>query len=273
MACANLPRNMMDSIVVAKYESLVFPQPMNALPFGYYIKYMPKFTGEEEINAKEYLATFYSYDRNINIENEDVWMSFFVQILDGESRKWFRGLTPGSIARIEALDDAFLIHWGDKKDFLYYITEFGSLKRKEGVFVLDFLKRFNKMYKKIPIEINHTETSSKITYASYFDPEFCLLLRERRYTSLAHMQDASLEVESNILVVDKIKGKSDRDRRKNRVEASTSDSSSVNPQVDELTKLVKSLSAEMEKMKLEGKQNCRNTQDTGNRGIRSQETK
>jgi hypothetical protein len=110
------------------------------------------------------------------------------------------------------------------------------------------------MYNKIPTEIKPTETSAKITYASAFDPEFCLLLRERRSTSLAHMQDATLEVESNILAADKLRGKSDRDRRKKRVEASTSDSSGVNPQVDELTKLVKSLSAEMEKMKLEGRQ-------------------
>jgi hypothetical protein len=36
--------------------------------------------------------------------------------------------------------------------------------------------------------------------------------------------------------------------------------------VDELTKLVKSLSAEMEKLKFEGKQGYRNTQNTDNRG-------
>jgi hypothetical protein len=61
------------------------------------------------------------------------------------------------------------------------------------------------------------------------------------------------------LAADKLRGKYDRDRRKSRVEASTSDSSGVNPQVDELKKLVKSLSVEMEKMNLEGKQNYRNT--------------
>jgi hypothetical protein len=62
---------------------------------------------------------------------------------------------------------------------MYYITEFGSLKRKEGEFVSDFSKRFNKMYKNIPDEIKPTETMEKITYASAFDSEFCLLLRER----------------------------------------------------------------------------------------------
>ena len=56
-------------------------------------------------------------------------MRFYIQILFGEARKWFRGLAPRSITGIEALDEAFLMHWGDKKDFLYYITESGSLKR------------------------------------------------------------------------------------------------------------------------------------------------
>ena len=51
---------------------------------------------------------------------------------DGEARKWFRELAPRSIVDIEALDDVFLKHWGDKKDLLYYHTEFGNLKRENG---------------------------------------------------------------------------------------------------------------------------------------------
>jgi hypothetical protein len=51
MEGANLPRNRMDSIVAARYAPLVLPQPMNVLPIGDYIKYMPNFTGEEDITA------------------------------------------------------------------------------------------------------------------------------------------------------------------------------------------------------------------------------
>jgi hypothetical protein len=40
-------------------------------------------------------------------------MRVFVQSLDGEVRKWFRGLTPGPIVGIEDLDDVFLRQWGD----------------------------------------------------------------------------------------------------------------------------------------------------------------
>jgi hypothetical protein len=83
---------------------------------------------------------------------------------------------------------------------MYYITKFGALKKEEGESVSDF-KRFNKMYNKMPVEINPIESSAKIAYAIDFDPIFFLLLRERRDTSLAHMQDASLEVESNLLAI------------------------------------------------------------------------
>jgi hypothetical protein len=122
MAGAIPARNRMDAIVDARYAPLISPQPMNSLPPRDFLKYMPKFTWEEDITVEEHLATFYSYATNLNIENEDVWMIFFVQILDGEAGKWFMGLNPESIAGIEALDDAFLRQWGDKKYFLYYIT-------------------------------------------------------------------------------------------------------------------------------------------------------
>jgi hypothetical protein len=108
MVGANPPPNRMDAIVAARYAPLILPHPMNPLPAGDYLKYMPKFIGEGDITAEEHLAAFYSYVDNLNIENEDVWMRVFVQSLDGEVRKWFRGLAPGSIARIEALDNVFL---------------------------------------------------------------------------------------------------------------------------------------------------------------------
>jgi hypothetical protein len=140
MVGANPPRSIMDATMATRYAPLILPHPMNALPARDYLKYMPKFTGEEDITIEQHLSTFYSYADNLNIKNEDVWMRVFVQSLDGEARKWFRGLTHGSIVGIEALDDVFLREWGGKKEFMYYITEFGSLKRKEGESVSDFSK-------------------------------------------------------------------------------------------------------------------------------------
>jgi hypothetical protein len=87
MAGANPPLNRMDSIVTARYAPLILPHPTNPLPAGHYLKYMPKFTGEEDVIAEEHLADFYNYVDNLNIENEDVWMRVFVHSLDGEVRK------------------------------------------------------------------------------------------------------------------------------------------------------------------------------------------
>jgi hypothetical protein len=51
---------------------------------------------------------------------------------------------------------------GGKKDFMYYIIDFGSLNIKEGESISDFSKRFNKMYNKIPAEIKPTYAFAKI---------------------------------------------------------------------------------------------------------------
>jgi hypothetical protein len=91
-------------------------------------------------------------------------------------------------------------------------------------------------------------------------------LRERRVSSLIQIQDAAVEVESNVLAVDTLINKVDTDRRKGRFEASTSDPFAPHPQVNKLTKMVKSLSAEMDKMKFEGKQSYKNSQNDDNRG-------
>jgi len=115
---------------------------------------------------------------------------------------------------------------------MYYMTEFGSLKKKNGESVSDFSRRFNKMYNKIPAEIKPIEASAKISYANAFDPDFCLLLRERRATSLAQMKDAAIEVEYKVLAVDRIRNKVVIDRIKGRSDASTSDPSVPHPQVD-----------------------------------------
>ena len=66
------------------------------------------------------------------------------------------------------------------------------------------------MYSKIPFEINPTDTLAMITYANAFESDFCLPIKEMRSTSLSLMQDAALEVESNIMASQKVKGKADK---------------------------------------------------------------
>ena len=103
------------------------------------------------------------------------------------------------------MKDVFTRQWGNTKDHTYYITNFGALKRKKDETVADLSKHFNKMYGRIPAEIKPYETSTKLTYANSFDHDFSLHLRERRLVTLLNMQKSTLEVESNILALNRLK--------------------------------------------------------------------
>jgi hypothetical protein len=124
------PLTKMQQILAARYAPLILPNPVSTMPTEDYQKYMPKFTGEGDVSAEEHIEAFYSYAENLNIEEEDVWTRVFVQSLDGHARKWFKELPAGSIAGIEQLDETFLKHWGDRREFVYYITEFRNLRNK-----------------------------------------------------------------------------------------------------------------------------------------------
>ena len=101
---------------------------------------------------------------------------------------------------------------------------------------------------KIPTEIKPTDTLARITYANAFDSDLCLLLRERRSSSLSLMQDVSLEVESNIVASQKVKGKIDR--KKQRSDPLGASSSKNN--IDKMAKLLDNLTTEMSKLKDRG---------------------
>ena len=66
---------------------------------------------------------------------------------------------------------------------------------------------FQQNVSKIPTEIKPTKKIAKLTYANYFDVEFSLLLREIRANTLVNMQEAALEVESNLMEAHKLKSR------------------------------------------------------------------
>jgi hypothetical protein len=184
----------------------------------------------------------------------------------GWGMKWFQDLPPASITDIDVLYEYFIRKWGDRRDYLYYIIEFGDLKRKNGESILDLTKILNKMYGRILDKIKPTESSAKIMYANAFDAELSLLLRERRYTTLMSMQEVAIEVESNILASDKLKTRSDKDKKKQRkYSLASSNLATYDPKLDEMTKTSKDLIFEIDKLKWESKQPNKAFQGARNR--------
>jgi hypothetical protein len=192
--------------VAARYAPLVFPVPLHDLPENY-IKNLPKFTREGDLTAAEHINFFDQFADILGIEHEDVYSRLLVQTFKGQVRTWFRSLPTTSILSYDALEYAFLRQWGERKDHLYYLTEFGSLRKKNSETVMEFIQRFNKLYNKIPAEVKPSQPTAKVTFAGAFESDFALLLQEIRGATLNRMQDDVVEIESNMMASGKLKAK------------------------------------------------------------------
>jgi hypothetical protein len=215
----------------------------------------PKFTGEGDLTATEHINFFDQFVDILGIEHEDVYSRLFVQTFEGQVRAWFWSLPPGSILSYDALEDSFLRQWGERKDHLYYLTEFGSLKKKNSETVMEFIQRFNKLYNKIPIEVKPSQPTTKVTFAGAFEPDFSLLLRERRGVDLTRMQDDNVEIESNMMASGKLKtkietGNMETKRFREQVGPSGSGKSS-DDKMDDMARIIKELSNKISRMELD----------------------
>jgi hypothetical protein len=250
----NVPPPRVFSKVAVRYTPLVLPVPLHDLPDNY-IKNLPKFTGEGDLTIAEHINFFDQFADICGIEHEDVYSRLLVQTFEGQVRTWFQSLPAASIQTYNALEDAFLRQWGERKDHLYYLTEFGSLKKKNSEIVMEFILRFNKLYNKIPAAVKPSEPSAKVTFAGAFEPDFALLLRERRGATLNRMQDDVVEIESNMMASGKLKAKveiTNRDNRRYKEPAGPSRSNRyTDDRVDDMAQIIKDLSNKISRMELD----------------------
>jgi hypothetical protein len=117
---------------MAQFGPLNIPSHVHDLPENY-LKLLPKYNGEPTLSVEEHLVSFQDFTDNLFMEHDNVFMRLFVQTLEGYVHKWFRELPTASIDSWQALESAFMKQWGEKRDNMYYLTEFGSLKKKSNV--------------------------------------------------------------------------------------------------------------------------------------------
>jgi hypothetical protein len=110
----NVPPLGVFAKVAARYAPLVLPAQLHDLPDNY-IKNLPKFTGEGDLTAAEHINFFDQFADISRIEHEDVYSRLLVQTFEGQVRTWFRSLPVASIQTYNALEDAFLRQWGERK--------------------------------------------------------------------------------------------------------------------------------------------------------------
>jgi hypothetical protein len=130
--------------VVVKYAPFLLPSPLHDI-IENYMKNLQKFMGEGYLIATENIAFFYQFVDILGIEHKYFYSRMLVKTFEGQVRTWFRGLPVGSIQSYYDLQNPFLRQWGEKKDHLYYLTEFEALRKNNFESVLKFTQRFKKM--------------------------------------------------------------------------------------------------------------------------------
>jgi hypothetical protein len=240
--------------VAARYAPLVLLVPLHDLPENY-MKSLPKFTGEGDPTAQEHINFFDQFSDILGIEHKDVYSRLLVQTFEVQVRTWFRSLAAGSLRSYEEIESTFIRQWGERKDHLYYLNEFGSLRKKNSESVLEFTQRFNKLYDKIPVEVKPSQPVAKVTFSGAFDPKFALLLRERRSIDLTKMQDDALEIESNMMASGKLKEKTETGNKENRKFKEQGGplglGKYLGDKIDEMAKVIREISNNILKMELE----------------------
>ena len=92
-----------------------------------------------------------------------------MQSLDGEARKWFKGLPNNSTPTWKEMHRLFTQRWGEKRDHGYSLTDFNAIKKKSNEGVVEFIRRFNKLYNSLLVEIKPPPAGAKVTFAGAFE--------------------------------------------------------------------------------------------------------
>lgn len=116
--------------------------------------------------------------------------------------------------------------------------------------------RFNKKYNNLPAEIKPHPAAARVAYLGAFESDFGFTLRERKSPTLDQLQVDALEVEANFASTWKSSGKQETTgNRRGKEEASSSGQTRESPdlKLDELDKLISSLSHKVGKLEIENK--------------------
>ena len=87
-------------------------------------------------------------------------------------------LENGSINNWEELENRFTQRWGEKRDHGYSLTKFNAIKIRPNESIFEFVKRFNKLYNSLPIEMKPPHIGEKVFFDGDFEVNFSFQLRE-----------------------------------------------------------------------------------------------
>jgi len=169
-----------------RYTPLNLPANLGAMPQDYQSK-TPTFEGTGTYTAQQHTKKMTDYFESYEIDDDDVRMKVFVQILTGDVRIWFRALPANSINDPQTLYQTFLNRWEKKKYPLHILSEYENLRRGTQETVQDYCTRFNNVYNAIPQNLRPPPDLALIKFPDAFDSDMAYQLRERAPQNLEEM--------------------------------------------------------------------------------------
>jgi hypothetical protein len=224
--------------MAARYAPLVLAAPLHAMPQDYQTR-LPQFDAKGTLSAQQHVDKMNDYLDLQEVDEVDVQMRLFAQILTGDTKKWFKALPAASIPDLVAFQRSFLDGWEVKKNPLQILLEYENIKRNQGELVQDYCTCFNNLYNAIPTEIKPPLGLALIKFLDGFDADMSYQLRERDATTLEDMQRSTISVEANLLA------RRARQRNKRRVTIKEEPSTSNND--SKMDNVVRSLALLLER--------------------------
>lgn len=86
-----------------RYAPLVLPAALHQMPNGYNER-IKQFGGDGELTAQQHVDWLQDFTDLEEVDEDDLKMRIFDQILKGEEKKWFRTLDQGSIANSKVFE-------------------------------------------------------------------------------------------------------------------------------------------------------------------------
>ena len=138
--------------MAAWYAPLVLPVPLVNLPQDYQSK-IPLYDSSNATTGSQHVDNMNDYFDKNEIDDDSIKLRLFAQILGGEVRKWFKGLTPHSINDLQAFHQKFLNKWEVKKNPLQILSDYNNLHKNTGESVQAYCTRFNSVYNALPPDL------------------------------------------------------------------------------------------------------------------------
>jgi hypothetical protein len=87
-------------------------------------KWLPKFSGNNVVTAKEHLYAIGRDMENEGVEHEYVAMKLLHTSLNEDAQRWFKGLPDNNLPSYEHFTKLFKSRWATKKDNGILMTRF-----------------------------------------------------------------------------------------------------------------------------------------------------